>query len=199
MFKWELISTGLLRLVADLLLFTVPFFFYLFVGYLDNEENEHLWKGIALASLIFVALQLHSFMLNYSSMVAQQVGVQVRATLSTVVYKKVSSNSYCACRAWLLLWDWAKPDYLHFTKYFLLNLPHILDAPTYFKHPRKPATQQTSTTARVRRQNYPTLICQFTHFLVANLPIRSNIHSTLSLSKNRLFPNYGLCPSVCCL
>lgn len=84
-----MIAVGALRLIADFLQFTTPILLYLFILFLDN--NERLWKGISISILLFITLQIRSFMLNYCSMVCEKVGIQVRTTLQTVIYKKVNN------------------------------------------------------------------------------------------------------------
>jgi hypothetical protein len=87
MFKWELIGSGTLRLIADLLLFVIPFIFYFYIHLFDHT-NTHLWKGIRLSIIIVVSMQIRHVILSYCCMIGAQVGNCVQTTLGTVTYKK---------------------------------------------------------------------------------------------------------------
>jgi ABC-type multidrug transport system fused ATPase/permease subunit len=94
MFQWELVASGWLRLIADLLQFIVPLILLLFIQQLESVHFR-LWKALSISIILFASQQVRYLTLNYVSLIGSQVGINIATTLQSVVYKKVSnSNNY---------------------------------------------------------------------------------------------------------
>ncbi|KAI6219243.1 Multidrug resistance protein mrp-7 [Aphelenchoides besseyi] len=97
MFKWQLISAGAVKSIADILQFANPFLLQQLLKFVSNE-NAHLWEGISYAVLMFVASELRSLMVNWYFYIMFRMGSKIQISLTGAVYKKTLRLSNSARR-----------------------------------------------------------------------------------------------------
>jgi len=59
MFKWELISSGLIKSIADILQFANPFLLRQLITFVGAADAQ-LWQGLSLAFAMFVCSEIRS-------------------------------------------------------------------------------------------------------------------------------------------
>jgi ABC-type multidrug transport system fused ATPase/permease subunit len=74
MFKWQLLASGFVKAVSDVLQFASPFLLKKLLEFVSNP-NAHLWQGIALAILMFVASEVRSLCINWYFYVSSRIQI----------------------------------------------------------------------------------------------------------------------------
>lgn len=88
MFKWDIILANVLKCISDLLTFANPL---VLKGMITFSEDIRfpIWYGISLATIMFVASELSSLLLNQYYYLMYRVGTRIQTCLTSAVYKKV--------------------------------------------------------------------------------------------------------------
>ncbi|KAI8775250.1 multidrug resistance protein 1 [Biomphalaria glabrata] len=89
----KMIATPLLigliqKVVSDVFLMLSPVLLSLLITYAENKDTDYVWKGYALAVLLFITQMVKSVLFNFSFWMSQIVGMQMKTTLVAAIYKK---------------------------------------------------------------------------------------------------------------
>lgn len=93
-FGGELLVSLLLRIIIDLLQFAQPFLLLLLIGYIS--ASGALWKGLFLTFTFFAVAFILAFMNGQQQLIAYHVGVKIRTTLISAIYRKALKISSSA-------------------------------------------------------------------------------------------------------
>jgi ABC-type bacteriocin/lantibiotic exporter with double-glycine peptidase domain len=110
MFKWQLISSGAIKMIADVLQFANPFLLKKLLEFV-SDKHAHLWQGLAYALLMFIASEVRSLCVNYyfyimfrfvfqiiATLMFYRMGAKLQVALTAAVYKKTLRLSNSARR-----------------------------------------------------------------------------------------------------
>lgn len=95
-FGGELMVSLLLRIFIDMLQFTQPFLLAALIGYVS--ANGALWKGLLLTFTFFSISFILALMNGQQMLIAYHVGVKIRTTLISAIYRKALKISSSAKR-----------------------------------------------------------------------------------------------------
>ncbi|CAL1531990.1 unnamed protein product [Lymnaea stagnalis] len=76
------------KVVSDIFLMLSPVLLSLLISYAENKDTDFVWKGYALAVLLFITQMVKSVLFNFSFWMSQIVGMQLKSTLIAAIYKK---------------------------------------------------------------------------------------------------------------
>ncbi|KAK2707578.1 ATP-binding cassette sub-family C member 10-like isoform X2 [Artemia franciscana] len=93
-FGFEFYSLGILKLLADVASFLIPFLLSEIIDFIDNKNETMLYGyllagGLCLASLVGSCLSVH---FNYQ---AETIAVRIEGTIISTVYRKMLTVSLC--------------------------------------------------------------------------------------------------------
>ncbi|XP_059172943.1 multidrug resistance-associated protein 1-like [Physella acuta] len=76
------------KMVSDIFLMISPVLLSLLISYADHADVDFVWKGYAIAVLLFITQMIKSVLFNFSFWMSQIVGMQMKTTLIAAIYKK---------------------------------------------------------------------------------------------------------------
>ncbi|CAD6187548.1 unnamed protein product [Caenorhabditis auriculariae] len=97
MFKWDIITAMIFKLISDLLSFCNPLLLKSLIKFTEDLEQP-LWQGVLLAVTMFMTSELSSLLLSHYFYLMYRVGTRVQTCLTAAVYKKTLRLSNAARR-----------------------------------------------------------------------------------------------------
>ena len=93
-FGWLFISGAMFKLGHDLLQFVAPQLLKLFIAFVKKPSTEEpIWHGYFIAVLFFLTATVQSFMLNYYFYIMFLIGMRLRTSLISAIYRKALTLS----------------------------------------------------------------------------------------------------------
>ncbi|XP_069125383.1 multidrug resistance-associated protein 1-like [Argopecten irradians] len=89
--------SGLFKLIYDILQFVSPLILRLLIQF-TRDKTEYQWRGYLYAVLMFVVAVVQSFILHQYFHIAQLLGMKLRTSIITIVYRKMLLLSNAARR-----------------------------------------------------------------------------------------------------
>ncbi|KAI6200171.1 Mrp-4 [Aphelenchoides besseyi] len=95
LFKWDIISAMLIKCLSDLLQFANPLLLKSLIKFTEDPTSP-MWLGVGLASLMFIASEMSSVLLNNYYYLMNRVGTRIQTVLTGAVYQKTLKLSNAA-------------------------------------------------------------------------------------------------------
>ncbi|OTF77184.1 hypothetical protein BLA29_002535 [Euroglyphus maynei] len=93
-FGWLFISGAIFKLGHDLLQFVAPQLLKMFIGFIKKPSAEEpIWHGYFIAALFFLIATIQSFMLNYYFYIMFVIGMRLRTSFISAIYRKALTLS----------------------------------------------------------------------------------------------------------
>uniref|UniRef100_A0A914E7D4 Multidrug resistance-associated protein 1 n=1 Tax=Acrobeloides nanus TaxID=290746 RepID=A0A914E7D4_9BILA len=97
LFKWDIILANVVKCISDLLTFANPLVLKGLITF-TQDVRFPIWYGVSLATIMFVASELSSLLLNQYYYLMYRVGTRIQTCLTAAVYQKALSLSNVARR-----------------------------------------------------------------------------------------------------
>ncbi|EGT59327.1 CBN-MRP-4 protein [Caenorhabditis brenneri] len=97
MFKWDVITAMVVKLLSDILLFCNPLLLKSLIRFTEELERP-MWQGVMLAFTMFISAELSSLLLSHYFYLMYRVGTRVQTCLTAAVYRKTLRLSNAARR-----------------------------------------------------------------------------------------------------
>lgn len=88
LFKWDIILANVVKCISDLLTFANPLVLKGLITF-TQDVRFPIWYGVSLATIMFVASELSSLLLNQYYYLMYRVGTRIQTCLTAAVYQKV--------------------------------------------------------------------------------------------------------------